>query len=288
MSAALRHGPGARRAIATRGAGRARLRPGWAVLVGSLLAGPVLADGTAVAGEPAADAALAARPAPDADPGELKLTLGRYRMGRGAEAVDGTDLNLRWRRDGRTLWLGLYRDGDVGRQARAGWDDQWSLASPVAGMPLQLLPSLQLASGGFVGGSLALQAGGPLYAQLGWGRTNLRPYANLNFDPNDALSAAVGWQADDGRQLQLLVVADDRLHTHQQHHHLLLRWPLPEAMRLTLDLLHKQGEGDAGPVRAWGWTLGVDAGAWFARLARDPKQNFGALDAWRLSAGRRF
>lgn len=221
------------------------------------------------------------------DPGELKLTLGRYHLGRGAEAVDGTDVNLRWRRDGRTLWLGLYRDGDFGRQARMGWDDQWALPA-LATLPLQLLPSLQAASGGFWGGSLALQAGGPVYAQLGWGRTNLRPYANLNFDPNDALSAAAGWQGDDGRQLQLLVVADDRLHTHQQHHHLLLRWPLPGGARFTLDVLHKQGLGDDGPVRAWGWTLGLESGPWFARLARDPRQNFGTLDAWRLSAGRRF
>lgn len=232
----------------------------------------------------------AAHAAPD-DTGELKLTLGRYHLGRGAEAADGTDLNLRWRRDARTLWAGLYRDGDIGRQARVGWDDQWTLPAlpgPVAALPLQLLPSLQAASGGFWGGSLALQAGGPVYAQLGWGRTNLRPYANLNFDPNDALSAAVGWQAEDGRQLQLLVVSDDRLHTGQQHHHLTLRWPLPDAVRLSVDLLHKQGQGDVGPVRAWGWTLGLDAGPWFAKLARDPKQNFGPLDAWRLSAGRRF
>lgn len=256
-------------------AGRRR-RSGRALALGLGLA---VALGTA--------APARAEPGEAGDAGELKLTLGRYHLGHGADAVDGTDVNLRWRRDGRTLWLGLYRDGDFGRQARLGWDDQWALPS-VATLPLQLLPSLQAASGGFVGGSLALQAGGPFYAQLGWGRTNLRPYANLNFDPNDALSAALGWQAGDGRQLQLLVVADDRLHTHQQHHHLLLRWPLPDGLRLTFDLLHKQGLGDDGPVRAWGWTLGLESGPWFTRLARDPKQNFGALDAWRLSAGRRF
>jgi len=34
---------------------------------------------------------------------------------------------VRWRRDGRTLWLGVYRDAEVGQQWRAGWDDQWAL-----------------------------------------------------------------------------------------------------------------------------------------------------------------
>ena len=91
----------------------------------------------------------------------------------------------------------------------------------------------------------------------------------------------------------MLVIADDRLGTGQQHHHLTLRWPLPAGglagpLRLTADLLHKQGLGEAGPVNTWGWTLGLDGKVWFARLAHDPKQNFSAQDAWRVSAGRRF
>ena len=254
--------------------------------------------GTAGAAAQVAAAAAAADPVGETaarnadDPGEFKLTLGRYRMSSGGTGFFGTDLNLRWRRDGRNLWLGAYQDSNFGRQFRAGYDDQWVLRdNPV--LPVQLQPSLQLASGGFVGGSLALQIGAPFYAQVGIGRTNLQPYANLNFDPNDAISAALGWQGTGGRQLQLLVIADDRLGTGQQHHHLTLRWPLPAdglvgPLRLTADLLHKQGLGDTGPVNTWGWTLGLDGKVWFARLARDPKQNFSAQDAWRLSAGRRF
>ena len=245
---------------------------------------PSTAWAAVAAAEPAAE--------PAADPGEFKLTLGRYRMSDASSASPGTDLNLRWRRDGRNLWLGAYQDSDFGHQFRAGYDDQWALRDdPV--LPVQLQPSLQVASGGFVGGSLALQVGAPFYAQVGLGRTNLRPYANLNFDPNDAVSAALGWQGTGGRQLQLLVIADDRLGTGQQHHHLTLRWPLPAGglagpLRLTADLLHKQGLGEAGPVNTWGWTLGLDGKVWFARLAHDPKQNFSAQDAWRVSAGRRF
>ena len=222
---------------------------------------------------------------------DFKLTLGHYRLADGAGAVvDGLDINLRWRHEGRSLWLGLYRDGEQGRQVRAGWDDQWSLATlgSAPGVELALLPSLQVASGGFVGGSLALQMGSPWYVQLGLGRTNLRPYANLNFDPNDALTLALGWAGEHGRSLQISAIVDDRLHTGQQHHHVTLRWPLPASLRLSADVLHKQGRGDDGPVRAWGWTLGLDAADWFARLAHDPKQNFSALNAWRMSGGLRF
>ena len=227
-------------------------------------------------------------PAAASDDGEFKLTLGRYRLaGGGAPATVGTDLNLRYRRADQTLWLGHYEDAGFGRQWRAGWDAAWALGDGGA-LPLQVLPSLQLAGGGFVGGSLALQAGAPFYGQLGLGRTNLRRYANLNFDPNDALSAALGWQGEGGRQLALSVIADDRLHTGQQHHHLTLRWPLPVGGRLTADLLHKQGQGDGGAVRAWGWSLGLDGTSGFLRLARDPKQNFSVQDAWRLSGGWRF
>ena len=241
--------------------------------------------------------ALATFSAAAAEPGEFKLTLGRYRLaGDGGSATLGTDLNLRWRQDGRTLWLGAYQDGDVPRQWRVGADDQWSLTDDTARLPVQLLPSLQAASGGFVGGSLGLQIGAPYFAQIGIGRTNLRPYANLNFDPNDALTLALGWQGEGGRQGSVSVIADDRLGTGQQHHHLTLRWPLSLTtvlagagpLRLSADLLHKQGLGDGGPVNAWGWSLGLDGAVWFARLARDPKQNFSAQDAWRLSGGRRF
>ena len=228
-----------------------------------------------------------------ADAGEYKLTLGRYHLasvnnaGNASPSTDGTDLNLRWRRDGRTLWLGFYQQAGFGRQWRVGWDDQWPLARS-GSLALQLLPSLQAASGGFVGGSLGVQAGAPFYAQIGIGRSNLKPYANLNFDPNDALTLALGWQGEGSRQIVLSVIADDRLGSGQQHHHLTLRWPLPPAWRLSADLLHKQGQGDTGPVNAWGWSLGLDGTAWFARLARDPKQNFSAQDAWRVSGGRRF
>ena len=222
--------------------------------------------------------------------GEFKATLGRYRLtAPGGSATDADDLNLRWRGDNRTMWLGYYRDANFGHQWRVGWDASWSPGDQ-PGLPWQLLPSLQAASGGFVGGSLGVQVGAPYYAQFGIGRTNLRPYANLNFDPNDALTLALGWQGDGGRQAALTLIADDRLHTGQKHWHLGGRWPVAEfsGLRVSADLLHKTGLGDGGPVNAWGWTTGLDWPSVFVRVARDPKQNFSVYDAWRISGGLRF
>jgi hypothetical protein len=211
----------------------------------------------------------------------FKLTLGEYRY---SDGTHGEDVNLRWQRgDDTHAWLAGYHDDRFGSQVRAGADGAWDL-----GRTWTLQPSFQWASGGFWGGSLNLQVGDPWFALLGWGRTNLRPYMNLNFDPNDAITAGGGWHGDDGRSLSLFVVSDDRLGTGQQDWHLLGRWPLPELRRLTVDLLHKRGQGDAGPVSAWGLSVGLDFPAWFLRLTRDPKQNFSALDATRLAGGVRF
>jgi hypothetical protein len=213
-----------------------------------------------------------------------KLTATRHFVRGGA---DGLDLNLRWRRENDSAWVGVYEDRDFGSQARAGWDGRWRLGG--AALPLSLLPSLQVATRNFVGGSLALQAGERFYVQAGIGRTNLHPYQNLNFDPNDALTAVVGWKGDDGRTLGVTVVRDDRLHTGQQHVHLTGQWPLPEGRRLTLDLLRKRGQGEEGErVRATGFTATVDFPRWFVRVAWDPKQNFSPNDVLRIGGGWRF
>ena len=208
----------------------------------------------------------------------FKLTLGSYRYSDGST---GEDSNLRWQSGDSHAWLGHYRDASFGEQSRLGFDTSVALAPG-----LQLLPSLQAATRGFMGASANLQIGAPWYAIVGWGRTNLRPYFNLNFDPNDALTLGAGWQGPAGQSVQLYCIADDRLHTGQKDWHLLARQPLAEGRRLTLDLLRKTG--DAGPVRAWGLAATLDYPGWFVRLARDPKQNFSALDATRLSFGLRF
>lgn len=213
------------------------------------------------------------------DATHFKLSAGHYRYDWGS----GSDLNLRWRDEGRSAWVGVYRDAQFGQQWRLGMDSALDLADGV-----QLQSSLQAAGQGFMGGSANLQLGTSWYALLGWGRTNLRPYFNLNFDPNDAVTLGLGWQGEHGQNLALTLIADDRLHTGQRHWHLGGRWPLGGDQRLTLDLLHKRGQGDGGWVSAWGWTLGYDWPRYFLRLARDPKQNFSVDDATRLSLGLRF
>jgi hypothetical protein len=207
-----------------------------------------------------------------------KLTLGEYRYAEYA----GTDLNLRWQREATHAWIGGYHDRVFGGQLRAGVDTALPL-----GDALQLQPSLQAASQGFLGGSLTLQAGRSWYALAGVGRTNLRPYFNLNFDPNDAMTLGVGHRRDDGLEWSLFVVADDRLRTHQRDWHWLARVPWG-TRRLTVDALYKSGLGDTGFVSGWGLGLTVDWPRWFLRAARDPYQNFGAFDATRIAAGLRF
>lgn len=220
----------------------------------------------------------------DEHPLAWKLTATRHAVRGGA---DGTDLNLRWRREGTSAWIGWYRDGEFGQQPRAGWDAQWKPWGEA--VPLSVLPSLQAASRGFAGGSLALQAGERWWVQAGIGRTNLHPYVNLNFDPNDAITVAAGWKEEGGRSMGITVVRDDRLHTGQQHVHLTGQWPLPGGRRLALDLLDKRGRDDDGQwVRGRGFTATLDFPTWFLRLAHDPRQNFGPHDVTRLGVGWRF
>lgn len=231
---------------------------------------------------PAGGGLGAARPwerTEEAEAPELKLTTGLYRY----RGDLGHDINLRWQQGNTHAWVGAYEDRQFGSQWRTGADGSWGIAPWVA-----LQPSLQLATGGFVGGSINLQVGGAWYGVVGWGRTNLKSYFNLNFDPNDATTLGLGWHDDSGHALSTTVVADDRLHTGQRHWHMTARWPLPDGQRLTLDLLRKSGQGDAGFVRAWGWSSTIDWPTWFLHVARDPQQNFSAQDALRVSLGKRW
>jgi len=227
-----------------------------------------------------ADDAAATAPEP-----HFKLTLGNYFYRDPAGNYSGQDYNLRYRRGDSTVFIGYYHDRVFGDQTRAGFDTSWQ---PFEAVPVSLLPSIGVATRGFIGGSLALQAGTTWYGQIGLGRTNLEPFANLNFDPNDSLSFAIGHHADDGSSYSLTTVADNRLHTGQRHTHLLGQWPLPNGQRLTIDVLRKTGDGDSGHISAWGETVTYDFPRWFIRESYDPKQNFGTADATRISVGARF
>jgi hypothetical protein len=207
-----------------------------------------------------------------------KLTVGEYAY----SDYDGTDVNLRWRADDTSAWGGVYTDRNFGTQARVGADTSIGL-----GKYLQLQPSLQAASRGFVGGSVNLQAGASWYGLAGIGRTDARSYFNLNFDPNDALTFGGGHHAANGVSYLVFIIADDRFHTGQRDWHANVQIPCGDS-HATLDLLRKSGLSDAGPITGWGFSANWDWPAWFVRVAYDPYQNFSAQKAWRFAAGARF
>lgn len=209
----------------------------------------------------------------------FKLTLGWYRY---SDDTDGVDLNLRHSSSFGNVWLGYYEDhGQQVSQWRGGWDRSF-------GTDVRIAPSLQLASGGFVGGSVQAEVGSPWFAAAGLGRTNLRPYVNLNFDPNDSWLVVLGHRDEGGQVVMLQMIRDNRENPDQRHFHLNYRQPLEAGRRLTLDALYKIGNVEGSRIRRWGWTATYDWPRFFARLARDPDTNFTPVDAWRLSVGTRF
>ena len=216
----------------------------------------------------------------------FKLTTGLYPVsGGGMPAGSGLDVNLRRSFDDGNAWLGWFRSPalDV-TQTRAGWDRGFLLG------PARLTPSLQVASGGFWGGSVMLETRAPntWFAGVGLGRTNLRNYVNLNFDPNDAWMLSAGYRWSDNHAFSLQVVRDNRRNPDQQHVHLVYRTPVADDQRLTVDLLSKSGLVNGEPVRRIGLSVGYDWPRYFVRAAYDPKVNFTPQDMWRLSVGTRF
>ena len=240
----------------------------WAVLLG--LSG-ARAD-TAAPGQ--------AEPA-KADGWAFKLTPSYYAT---SNEKDATDVNLRANYGPHALWLGEYRRGNEFDQTRTGYEY-------TADMPWgQVVPSLQLASHGFVGGSLNAQVGGPVYALLGWGRTNTKDYYNLNFDPNDAITYGVGTSLLPKSNLSLFTVRDNRLHTGQVVTHLVWRYLPDDHQRWTVDASAKHGRAtpDDDPVSGSALSVTYDYRDVFLRLARDRKVNFSPDDQTRVSIGVRF
>ena len=84
-------------------------------------------------------------------PYDWKLTLGEYFYSNYA----GSDVNLRWRASDTSAWAGAYADSAFGSQFRTGADTSLQVAKY-----LQLQPSVQLATRGFLGGGLNVQVGG--------------------------------------------------------------------------------------------------------------------------------
>jgi len=217
----------------------------------------------------------------------FKLTPSLYRNSNQASASDS---NLRGNLGSHVAWIGHYRQGDGAdnsefKQTRVGYE--YSISMPFG----QLTPSVQAASKGFYGGSLTAQVGGQdLYGILGLGRTNLKPYYNLNFDPNDAITLGVGMRLLDKALLSFFVVRDDRLYTGQNVNHAVWRQNISDYQRITIDVAYKQGRenSQADIVNGRMFSLGFDHRQYFFKIARDEKVNFSITNQTRVSAGMRF
>ena len=215
------------------------------------------------------------------EPWAFKLTPSLYTTAHEHNAVD---LNLRGNNGPHALWVGQYQRGSEFQQTRTGYEYtanfDWG----------QVVPSLQAASGGFAGGSLNFQIGKPVFVIAGLGRTNLRSYYNLNFDPNDAVTLGLGARLGGGHQVSLFTVKDNRLATDQIITHGVWRWQANDADRWTVDVAYKSGRSSPEEERAHGRSLSVtyDHRQTFVRLAYDEKVNFSANNQTRVSAGLRF
>ncbi len=194
------------------------------------------------------------------------------------------DVNLRGSKGAHTAWLGIYRDSTGFQQARTGYEYRSDF-----GWARSLL-SLQAAAGGFRGWAVTAELGQENYAIVGWGRTNLRSYYNLNFDPNDAITLGFGSRALPKTELSLFHIWDDRLPTQQHVTHAVLRYKATDAERWTADLSAKRGLSSSSGALVSGKALSVtyDFGDYFARLARDQYVNFSDATQTRVSMGMRF
>jgi hypothetical protein len=194
------------------------------------------------------------------------------------------DVNLRGNLGNHTTWIGQYVRGNAYQQTRWGYEYNANFAWG------QMVPSLQIASKGFAGASLNFQIGGPTYLITGLGRTNLKDYYNLTFDPNDSYVIGFGSKLIKNHVFNLFAVKDNRLHTGQVVTHGVWRWQLNDAERLVLDVSHKSGRltQDTPVLHGNGISMSYDFGNQFIKLAREQKVNFSDQDQTRISAGIRF
>lgn len=252
--------------------------------------GPVLAAACAVLAWPA----CAIEDRADIDPSDppkagqriaWKATVSRYRD---TDSGLSADLNLRGNTESMTFWLGDYRAPDGSGQFRAGLES----SVPLGGLG-KATGSVQTASGGFLGWSLTWDgrrdAGATWAPLLGIGRTNTRPYVNLNFDPNDSVMAGFTYALSSAGMVTAYQIRDDRLKTGQRVTHLVWRLPL-DKHRLTIDAFTRSGSAQAGEprFRGHGLTGAVDVGNRFIRLGWDGRANYTHADVARVAFGLRF
>jgi hypothetical protein len=210
----------------------------------------------------------------------FKLTPSYYTS---SDSNDALDVNLRGAVGAHTAWIGYYQDKAHSQQNRIGYEYRYGYEF------FRPVWSAQLASGGFLGGSATAEIGGDTYAIVGWGRTNLRAYYNLNFDPNDAITLGIGSRLLPKTELSLFHIWDDRLDTKQHVTHAVLGYKPTEAERWTVDSSYKHGITDDGDnIKGYALSVTYGFGDYFTRVARDQHANFSSSTQTRFSLGLRF
>jgi len=191
------------------------------------------------------------------------------------------DFNVRHQLGHFGAWLGLFSDpgGDTVGRTGVEWGDRFG--------PAFVLPTLQVATNGLVAGQLYSElGGGSSYAILGASRTNLRPFYNLSWDPNESVQLGLGHRFDRFDKLYAFTIFDVRLHTGQQDTHLLYRHRVGARLGVTLDTLYKSGHLDSGRyVKAVGVGFYVDGPHWLAKAYYDPYVNFSNQTMFRVAVG---
>jgi hypothetical protein len=182
---------------------------------------------------------------------------------------DATDLNLRAHYGPHALWLGHYQRDSEFEQTRTGYE--YTAQFPY----VQIVPSVQLATHDFAGGSINAQIGDTVYALLGYGLTNAQDYYNLNFDPNDSVMYGVGTSLLPKSTFSLFSIRDNRLNTDQTVIHAVWR-------------MHGRATADDESVSGNAISVTYDNRDIFFRLAQDSKVNFSNDDQTRLTVGLRF
>ena len=157
-----------------------------------------------------------------------KLTVAFYDF---SSRKEGFDINLRHSFKLSTAWIGGYHQNDGFDQVRMGYEYDYR------GEWLAAVPSVQSATHGFVGVSLYAEAGRRFFAIGGMGRTNLKPYWNLGFDPNDYVQFGAGYRDPAGNTVSVYAIHDNRLETGQTNTHFYVRRYLPRKFhsRATLE-----------------------------------------------------
>ncbi len=215
-------------------------------------------------------------------PVEWKLT---YTHHVAQQERDGMDLNLRGTHDRTVFWLGQYKRASEFEQTRGGLEQTLSFGWG------KLLLSGQAASHGFLGYATQAEFGsGSVRPLVGFGRTNLRPYYNLNFDPNDMVTAGVAVDLPRSMRASFYAIHDDRLGTGQTVLHAVLRTSESIERRWTFDVAQRRGPLGDGGERVVRTGLGVtyDQAPYFGRIVYDPNANFSGHDMVRASFGVRF